>query len=166
LYLSSVFNHGKPENLTIMDHIVYLDIKTREMENLILGNKSMIIRGASGRKLPHGRVMTGDILYFVNNNEDGLIRARGVVSSVYCSGMLTEEESFRTIIMNQDKLQLPDTQFEKIAGKRYLTLIGLENIQKIEPFRFDQSSFINTDDWIPVGNIEENKFFDQGIISA
>jgi len=149
-----------------MDHIVYLDTKAGEMENLLLGNKSMIIRGASGRKLPHGRVYEGDILYFVNNNGEGKIKARGVVSSVFCSGMLTEEESFRTIITNQDKLQLPDSQFEKIAGKRYLVLIGLEKVEKIEPFSFDRNSFTNMDDWIPIGNISEYNFQDQGIISA
>lgn len=149
-----------------MDHIVYLDAKAREMENLLIGNKSMIIRGTSGRKLPHGRVGEGDTLYFINNNCDGLIRARGVVATVYCSGMLTKEESFKTIIMNQDKLQLPDIQFEKIAGKRYLVLIGLEKVEKIEPFRFDRKNFTNTDDWIPVGNIEEYNFTGQGIISA
>ena len=149
-----------------MDHIVYLDAKAREMENLLLGNKSMIIRGAAGRKLPHGRVREGDTLYFINNNCDGQIRARGVVSTVYCSEMLTREESFKTIIMNQEKLQLPDNQFEKIAGKRYLVLIGLEKVERIEPFRFDRKSFTTMDDWIPVGNIEEYNFTDQGIISA
>ena len=149
-----------------MDHIVYLDAKAGEMENLLLGNKSMIIRGAAGRKLPHGRVRAGDTLYFVNNNCDGQIRARGVVATVFCSGMLTKEESFKTIIMNQDKLQLPDTQFEKIAGKRYLVLIGLEKLERIEPFRFDRKCFSKMDDWIPVGNIEEYNFTGQGIISA
>ena len=149
-----------------MDHIVYLDTEAREMENLLLGNKSMIIRGATGRKLPHGRVKEGDNLYLINNNGDGVIRARGVVSSVFSSGMLTEEESFRTIIMNQDKLQLPDSQFEKIAGKRFLVLISLENIEKLESFRFDRKKFTNMDDWIPVGNIEEYNLLNQGIISA
>lgn len=149
-----------------MDHIVYLDSKSREMENLLLGNKSMIIRGAAGRTLPHGRVSEGDTLYFVNNNCEGEIRARGVVATVFCSETLTEEESFKTIIMHQDKLQLPDNQFEKIAGKRYLVLIGLDKVEKIEPFRFDRRSFTNMDDWIPIGNIDEYIFSGRGIISA
>lgn len=148
-----------------MDHIVYLDAKSREIENLILGHKSMIIRGAQGRKLPHGRVNEGDTLYFVNNNCEGEIKARGVVSTVFCSDMLTKEESFETIIRNQDKLQLPDNQFEKIAGKRYLVLIGIDNIEKIAPLRFDRGSFTNMDDWLPVGRIEEYILSGQGIIS-
>jgi hypothetical protein len=137
-----------------MDHVVYVDSKTNELENLIKGNKSMIIRGATGRKLPHGRVNEGDILYFVKNNGEGEVKARGIVSSVYHSDRLTVEESFETIIRNQDKLQLPDKQFMKIAGKRYLVLIGLDDIKEVVPFRIDKSSFINMDDWLPVGQIE------------
>jgi hypothetical protein len=137
-----------------MDHVVYLDSKSNELENLVKGNKSMIIRGATGRKLPHGRVNTGDILYFVKNNGEGEVKARGVVSSVYNSDKLSVEESFETIIRNQDKLQLPDKQFSKLAGKRYLVLIGLHDIKEIKPFRIDKSHFTNMDDWLPVGKIE------------
>ncbi len=37
-----------------MDHIVYLNHKAKELENLRNGAKSMIIQGAMGRKLPYG----------------------------------------------------------------------------------------------------------------
>jgi hypothetical protein len=137
-----------------MDHIVYLDSKSRELENLVRGNKSMIIRGATGRKLPHGRVQEGDVLYFINNNGEGEIKARGVVSSVLSSEKLSVEESFETIIRHQDKLQLPDKQFGKVAGKRYLVLIGIGDIKELKPFRIDKTSFTNMDDWIAVGEIE------------
>ena len=138
-----------------MDHVVYLDAKANELENLVKGNKSMIIRGASGRKLPHGRVIEGDILYFINNNGEGEVKARGIVSYVLNSDKLSEEESFETIIRNQDKLQLPDEQFEKWAGKRYLVLIGLDDIEEVKPFRIDKRNFTNMDDWLPVGKIEK-----------
>lgn len=138
-----------------MDHIVYLDSRSEEMENLLQGNKSMIIRGAHGRKIPHGSVSPGDTLYLVNNNCEGEIKAKATVSSVFCSGMLTTEESFETIIRNQDKLQLPDKQFEKIAGKRFLVLISLENIVPVDPFKFSREMMLISDDWFPVGKIEE-----------
>ena len=47
-----------------MDHVVYLDAKAKELDLLISGEKGMIIRGATGRKMPYGRVNTGDVLYF------------------------------------------------------------------------------------------------------
>jgi hypothetical protein len=138
-----------------MDHIVYLDWRSGELESLVNGNKSMIIRGATGRKLPYGRVNEGDVLYFVSNNGEGKIKAKGIVSSVINSEKLSVEESFETIIKHQDRLQLPDKQFEQIAGKRYLVLIGLTEVMTVKPFRFDKSAWANTDDWIAVGNIEK-----------
>ena len=51
-----------------MDHVVYLDAKAKEVENLLSGDKTMIIRGAAGRKMPYGRVSSGDVLYFIQDN--------------------------------------------------------------------------------------------------
>jgi len=39
--------------LITMDHIVYLDTKSNELEKLIDSEKSMIIRGWTGRKMPY-----------------------------------------------------------------------------------------------------------------
>ncbi len=138
-----------------MDHIVYLDADAKELENLVKGIKSMIIRGASGRKLPYGQVTEGDILYFINNNGEREVKARGVVISVQNSEGLSVEESFETIIRHQDKLQLPDRQFEKLAGKKCLVLIGLADIEEVKPFRIDKANFMLSDDWIPVGKIDK-----------
>ncbi|MCJ7448649.1 MAG: hypothetical protein MUO72_13245 [Bacteroidales bacterium] len=127
----------------------------KEIENLIKGNKSMIICGADSIKPPHGRVNEGDVLYFIYNKGDGVIKAKGVVSLVFNSDQLSVEESFKTIIMHQDKLQLPDQQFDKWAGKKYLVLIGLADIEEVEPFCIKESNFVKTDDWLTVGIIEK-----------
>ena len=65
-----------------MDHIVYLNSKAKEFDSLCSGKKSMIIRGAMGRKLPYGRVNKSDVLYFIENNGDGLIKGKAVVEEV------------------------------------------------------------------------------------
>lgn len=138
-----------------MDHIVCLDTKSDELQNLIMGKKSMIIRGAGGRKMPHSCVNVGDVLYFITSSEMEEVQARGVVSWVFNSDKLSVEESFETIIRHQDKLQLPDRQFEKLAGKKFLVLIGLDNIRKLKPFHIDRSRFAKMNDWLPVGTIEK-----------
>jgi hypothetical protein len=84
---------------------------------------------------------------------DGEVKARGIVSSVHNSDRLSVEASFETIIRNQDKLQLPDKQFERLAGKKYLVLIGIEAIELIKPIRIDIRRFTSPDDWLQVGNI-------------
>ena len=57
-----------------MDHVVYLDADARELESLLSGRKTMIIRGAAGRKIPYGRVAVADVLYLINNNGEGLVQ--------------------------------------------------------------------------------------------
>lgn len=138
-----------------MDHVVCLDYDAHEIENLISGKKSMIIRGADVVKSPYGIVREGDVLYFINDNGDRIVRARGIVSHVINSERLSSEESFELIIMYQDKLQLPDQQFYRWAGKKYLVLIELAEIKKVQPFSVDKRNITCADDWLQVGNIEK-----------
>jgi hypothetical protein len=136
-----------------MDHLVCLEADAKELENLINRKKSMILRGADVIKVPHSSVEEGDVLYLINSSFEQEVTARGVVTCVVNSGKLSLEESYEMIIRNQDRLQLPDLQFERIAGKRYLIMISLDNIERIVPFRVDKSLFAGFDDWLPVGDI-------------
>ena len=137
-----------------MDHVVYLDAQAKELENLLSGKKTMLIRGATGRKLPHGRVNAGDVLYFINNNAEGTVRAKAVVSAAMHSEKLTEEESRALIQQHQPKLCLTEKQMARWAGKRYLVLIEVTGIESISPFTIDKSDFGNMDDWLLVEKIE------------
>lgn len=140
-----------------MDHVVYLDHKAKELENLRKGTKSMIIRGAMGRKLPYGKVEVGDTLYFIENNGDGFIKASAKVKSVFNSEQLTKEASLKLVEENQNKLQLNSALQKRFGGKRYLVFISISEFKEIENFKIDKSSFTNMDDWLPVGNIAEVK---------
>jgi len=115
-----------------MDHIVTLDSEAKEIENLIKGGKSMIVHASDVKCIPYGLVSEGDVLYFVNDNNPAEIKAKGIVSSVYNSYQLSYAESFEMIIRNQDKLRLPDDLFYKMAGKRYLVLIGLRDVEEVQ----------------------------------
>lgn len=137
-----------------MDHIVYLDTKAKELELLIAGTKTMIIRGAMGRKLPYGKVFADDVLYFIENKGDGLVKAKAIVAEVFTSDKLTREESVQLVEKNQEKLLLNENMFKRFAGKRYLTLITVKDVQHLNPFKIDRSAFSNMDDWLPVEKID------------
>lgn len=140
-----------------MDHVVYLDAKAGELEKLVAGQKSMVVRGAAGRKLPYGRVNLADRLFFIQNNGDGLVRASAVVSGVINSEKLSEEQSRNLLEVNQTKLCLTSDQTRRWAGKRFLVLIEIKNVCTLEPFAIDRSEYGNMDDWLPVGDIERVK---------
>ena len=125
-----------------MDHVVYLDAKEKEMDRLLSGEKNMIIRGATGRKLPHGRVYPGEGLWFVENSGDGLVRCRAAVKSVLNSERLTEQESQKVIADHQPLLCLTPNQIKRWGGKRYLVLIEVERVQAVTPFAMGQSQIL------------------------
>jgi hypothetical protein len=140
-----------------MDHVVYVDHKSGELEKLIANEKKIIIRGATGRKLPYGRVHDGDVLFFIRNNGEGLVQAKTQVIKVFNSEKMSKEESIKLVNNNAEGLQLSSKQYKKWAGKRYLVLITVNKVVELEPFKIDRSNYGNMDDWLPVENINTVK---------
>jgi hypothetical protein len=136
-----------------MDHVVYIDAKDGDLQKLLDGSKTMIIRGAAGRKLPYDRVHAGDRLYFVQNNGEAVARAAADVRRVIQSAKLDEEQARGMVAEYQPLLQLTPAQEKRWSCKRYLVLIEIAPAQAIEPFAIDRSAYGNMDDWLPVGDI-------------
>lgn len=140
-----------------MDHVVYLDTKADELAKLLSREKTMIIRGAAGRKMPYGRVNIGDFLYLVENDGSGLVQAKTKVESVFNSEKMDKDESIALVEEHQDRLQLTGKQLKRWAGKRYLVLIEVDKVEVLDPFSFDKSDYGNMDDWLPIGDISRVK---------
>lgn len=136
-----------------MDHVVYLDTKAKELDNLLSGKKTIVVRGATGRKMPYGRVKKGDILYFIENNGDGLVKAKAKVKMVDNSEKLTPEESEKLLQKHQSHTLLNESLLKRFS-KRYIVFVGIEEVKKLEPFMIDRSKYGNMDDWLPVENID------------
>lgn len=136
-----------------MEHIAYCDAKAKELQNLLNGSKTMLIRGAAGRKLPHGRVAEGEVVYLLENDSSGIIRAQGTVSNALHSDKLAPEESERVIEENMNRLKLTEAEKKRWTGKRYLCLIELKDVQEIKPFSYVRGK--NMDDWITVESVKD-----------
>jgi hypothetical protein len=137
-----------------MDHVVYLDYKEKELEKLKDGSKTMIIRGAMGRKMPYGRVREGDCLYFIENKGDGMVKAKARIKKLFQSDKMNREESVALVEAKQDKLQLNKQLFKRFAGKRYIILMEIRAFEQLEAFKIDRSDYGNMDDWLAVEDIE------------
>lgn len=103
------------------------------------------------------RVHPGEVLWFVENSGDGLVRCRATVKNVFNSEKLSEQESQKLILDNQTMLCLTPNQIKRWGSKRYLVLIEVEDLQEITPFSVDRSSYGNMDDWLPAEDIESIK---------
>jgi hypothetical protein len=134
-----------------MEHLAYCDDKEKVLEKILDGTRSMIVRGAAGRKKPHSRVYKGETLYFIKRGT-GKITAMATVKSVQNYVKLSEEEITKTLEANQSKLRLSEKE-KKRWHKRCLCLVEFEGVKEIEPLAFDRQS--NMDDWLILEKIED-----------
>lgn len=134
-----------------MVHLVYCDDKSKELEKIMNGIKTMIIRGAAGRKIPHSRVFEEEVLYFMEKGSKK-ITAKAIVTNVQNLVKLSEEEITRTIEENNNKLQLTDKQKER-WHKKCLCLVEFNHVETIAPLDFDHQG--NMDDWLIIDKIED-----------
>ena len=117
-----------------MVHIVYCDDKERVLEKILDGTKTMVIRGATGRKIPHSRVFEGETLYFMKKGT-GKISAMATVASVENYVKLAEDEITKILAKNQEMLNLSDNQRNR-WHKRCLCLVEFKDVKQIKPLEF------------------------------
>lgn len=134
-----------------MVHLVYCDDKEKVLEKIINGTKTMIVRGAAGRKIPHNRVFEGETLYFMKKGT-GKISAMATVVSVQNYVKLTEDEIVKTLENNQSMLNLSTKQKER-WNKKCLCLVEFKDVKEIAPLEFDHQN--NMDDWLIIEEIED-----------
>jgi len=134
-----------------MVHLVYCDDKEKVLEKILDGTKTMIIRAAAGRKIPHSRVFAGETLYFMKQGTSK-ISAMSIVKSVQNFIKLSEDEIIKTLADNQGKLNLSKKQQER-WHKKCICLVEFENVKEIEPLDFEHQA--NMDDWLIIEKIED-----------
>jgi hypothetical protein len=134
-----------------MVHLVYCDDKEEVLEKILRGKKTMVVRGASGRKIPHGRVFAGETLYFMKKGTAS-ITATATVKAVQNYVKLSDEEITKILKANQDKLNLTERQKER-WHKKCLCLVEFEHVREIPSLEFDHQG--NMDDWLIIEKIED-----------
>ena len=138
-----------------MVHLVYCDNAGKKgekvLDKILAGTKTMVVRGAAGRKIPHSRVFAGERLYFMEKGS-AEITATAIVKEVQNFVKLSEEEITKILADNQSKLNLSDKQ--KVRWhKKCLCLVEFGEVQEITPLAFDHQG--NMDDWLIIEKIED-----------
>ncbi len=138
----------------VAEHLVYLDSKAKELEKLIKTEKTMIIRGASGKKSPlGGRAKINDIIYFVETGGNMMVTHKGIISNVVESYKMNPEESIAFIKKYDGQLNLSKEQYDRWSIKKCLAVYEIINIEMIEPFKYNREN--NMDDWIITDDINK-----------
>lgn len=134
-----------------MVHLVYCDNKENVLEKILDGSKTMIIRAAAARKIPHSRVFEGEKLYFMKKGT-GKISTTATVKSVQNFVKLSEDEIVKVLKDNEEFLNLTEKQKER-WHKKCMCLVQFENVSEITPLDFNHQN--NMDDWLIIEKIED-----------
>ncbi|MGG7213158.1 hypothetical protein ACQPUY_06005 [Clostridium nigeriense] len=138
-----------------MVHLVYCDNSGKKgekvLDKIISGSKTMVVRGAAGRKIPHSRVFVGEKLYFMEKGNMKITHS-AIVSNVENYTKLTEDEINETFEENKVKLNLSEKQRIR-WHKKCLCLVEFNEVKEIETLDFDHQS--NMDDWLIIEKIED-----------
>ncbi len=137
-------------------HLVYLDHKAKELEKLLNNEKTMIIRGAAGKKSTlGGRAKVHDDIYFVKTCGNMLVTHKGIITKVIEQEKMTQEESSALIKKYESELSLTEKQYKRWVSKKCLGLFEISEIKAIEPFKYNRLK--SMDDWIITDDITSLK---------
>lgn len=138
-----------------MVHLVYCDNTGKKgekvLDKIISGQKTMIIRGAAGRRIPHSRVFENEELYFMEKGS-AKITAKAKVRHVDNYVKLSDDEITKILEDNQKSLYLTDKQKTR-WHKKCLCLVEFCDVESIAPLDFEHQG--NMDDWLILDKIED-----------
>ena len=138
-----------------MVHIVYCDNAGKQgervLDKIMNGTKTMVVRGAAGRKIPHSRVFDDEKIYFMEKGT-AMITVCATVKNVHNFVKLSEQEISQVFDEYQPKLNLSEKQRVR-WNKKCLCLVEFEGVKKIETLEFDHQG--NMDDWLIIDKIED-----------
>lgn len=131
------------------DHIAELG---RTAIGMILSGKRKVAPVFMKRpSAPFNVVQENDTVYL--RSSDGYAVAKAIIKKVENYGDLTPEKAEELINKYRGEIQPDDMMMSKDIYSKYATLLWLDNVQEIPPFRVIIPPKISTRKWITVSDI-------------
>ena len=122
------------------------------LEKIIKGKRTIEPIFTRERKPPFNSVNVDDTVYF--KMKDGFAIAKAKVKKVESYKNLTPEKATEIIEQHKEEINPSDIMYERDIYYKYATLIWLENLYEIKPFRVKRNS-ANPSNWSIVEDINK-----------
>lgn len=134
-----------------MIHIVICDNKERELDKIINKERTVLLRGAASRRIPHSRIFINDELYFVEKGSN-ISKYHAVVKNADSYSKLTNVEIEEYFNKYKDKLNLTKKEEDKWK-KKCLCIIEFDEFKECEELTIP--NYTPLEDWIMVSSLSE-----------
>jgi ASC-1-like (ASCH) protein len=133
-----------------MDHIA--ELGKDPLEKIIKGKRTIEPIFVREEKPPFNAVQVDDTVYF--KMKDGFAIAKAKVAKVENYDDLTPEKATEIIEEHKEEINPSDIMFERDIYYKYATLIWLEKLYEIRPFRVKKDT-IAPSNWCMVEDINK-----------
>jgi len=135
-----------------MDHIVFLDAQTGELEKVLSGVKTMIVSDFDVSHSPLDMVQPGNKLFFLRNNGECLVQVMATTIRVFVLENNSDEQLSQFLKERQPRLHLTENQYNIWAKKNRAVFIEFDLAHKIPAIRIaidkikDEFGWVSTED--------------------
>jgi len=131
-----------------MNHLVFLDAQAGELEKILSGVKTMLVKEFDPVLTSAQPLNPGDSLYFLKNTDECTLRVKATVVRVLFITNRPEENLSQTLKEIQPKLQFTEEQYNHWSIKNQLLLIEFEVAQKIPVIKVSAEKLKDQSSWI------------------
>ncbi len=141
-----------------MKYLVFLNARAGELEKILSGVKTMLVKEFDPAQTIEHSVNPGDSLYFLRDHDDSVVRVKATVVRVLSFTSTFEEDLQHTLKEMQSRLQLTEDQFNFWSGKEHMQLVEFEFAHKISSIQVASRKITGpVVDWIAFEAISQDR---------
>jgi hypothetical protein len=134
--------------VVFMNHLVYLDAQAGELEKILSGVKTMLVKEFDPTQPITHTINPGDSLYFLRSKDDCVVRVKATAVRVLSVANNLEEDLPQTLKVMQPRLQLAEEQYNHWSAKKQVLLVEFEAAHKIAVIQIASHKTMDRSDWI------------------
>jgi hypothetical protein len=131
-----------------MNHLIFLDTHTGELEKILSGIKTMVVKEFNPAQPTAYSVGPGDNLYFLRRTDDCAVRVKATVVRVLFFTNRLDENLSHTLKEMQSRLQFNEDQYIHWAAKQQVLLVEFGSAHKIGVIHVAPEKTADQSDWI------------------
>jgi hypothetical protein len=131
-----------------MKHLVFLDTRAGELEKILSGMKTMLVKELDPAQSTAHPVRPGDSLYFLRDKDDCAVRVKATVTRVLSLANNSDQDLSHTLKEMQPRLQLTEDQYNDWSAKGQALLVEFGSAHKIGVIHIAALKIADRSEWM------------------
>jgi hypothetical protein len=131
-----------------MNYLVFLDAQAGELEKILSGTKSMLVKEFDPARTTDQPVNPGDSLYLLRNKEEYALRVKATVVRAQFIPNDMHDNLSHILKEVQPRLQLTEEQYNYWSAKQKVLLVEFNSAHKIDLIQVASKKVADRSNWI------------------